>query len=456
MTSRRLRDVSHLQAGQADVDHRGDSAAAGAPHRNRNLMADLSHREGEGQRCLWLARAIPLPLSSGENVYTARLAQALVAAGASVTFMGLADPAAPLLQRAKAFERRIEWSVVPGRPKPTVLALASPLPFAAAQFTTRDYAQHLEAMLRERAFDAVILDHYPMSWAISHTQASKRNGARPPIAYIAHNFEIKLASDIARNFHGNLIRKAALYANVWKVANAVRSLANAADIIVTLTAEDGKNLAALSPWSAKLVLPPGYDGPRAPDRQIEQATPRRVAIVGSYRWIPKQMNLFAFLEAADPILGEAGVGIDVVGEVPDPVRKAWEARVKATRFHGFVDDLGEFLAARRMGLVVEEIGGGFKLKVLDYIFNRVPIAAIRGSMAGLPLKEGSDYLCFDSMPELANGVAAAIDDIERLNSMQQAAYRRCESRFDWSDRGRTLCDAIQHAVSRKRQLVDDR
>jgi polysaccharide biosynthesis protein PslH len=412
-------------------------------------MSDLWNREGEGQRCLWLARMIPLPLSSGENVYTARLAQALVAAGASVTFMGLADPSAPLLQRAKAFERRIEWNVVPGRPKPAVLAMTSPLPFAAARFTTRDYVQHLEAMLRERVFDAIILDHYPMSWAIGYIRGSKNKSARPPIAYIAHNFDTKLASDVARNFHGNLIRKAALYANAWKIANAVRSLAHVADIIVTLTAEDGKNLAPLSPLSAKLVLSPGYDGPRAPHRQIEQATPRRVAIVGSYRWTPKQMNLCAFLEVADSILGDAGVAIDVVGEVPDSVRKALEGRAKATRFHGFVGDLGEFLAARRMGLVIEETGGGFKLKILDYIFNRVPIAAIRGSMTGLPLTEGSDYLCFDSMQELANGVAATIDDIGRLNSMQEAAYKNCESGFDWSDRGRSLCDVIQHTVSRK-------
>jgi glycosyltransferase involved in cell wall biosynthesis len=403
-----------------------------------------------------LARTIPLPLSSGENVYTARLAQALAATGASVTFMGLANPAVPSLQPAKAFESRIEWSVVPGWPKPSVLALASPLPFAAARFATCDYAQHLEAMLRERDFDALILDHYPMAWAIAHIQGSKRNGARPPIVYIAHNFDTEVTADIARNFRGNLLRKAALYSNAWKTANAVRSLARAADIIVTLTAEDGKSLARLSPSSAQLVLPPGYDGPRAPDRQIVQATPRRVAIVGSYQWTAKQMNLSAFLEAGDSILQDAGVSIDVIGEAPEPFRKAWEARVTATRFHGFVDDLGDFLAARRMGLVVEETGGGFKLKTLDYIFNRVPIAAIAGSMTGLPLTEGSDYLSFDSMRELANGVAAAIDDIERLNSIQQAAYKKCESGFDWSDRGQTLCKAIQHAVNRKRQVVDDR
>jgi glycosyltransferase involved in cell wall biosynthesis len=163
----------------------------------------------------------------------------------------------------------------------------------------------------------------------------------------------------------------------------------------------------------------------------------------------KQINLSAFIESADSILQNAGVGLDVVGEGPDSFRKAQGASVKATRFHGFVEDVGEFLAARRFGLVIEKTGGGFKLKTLDYIFNGVPIAAIRGSISGLPLTPGLDYLSFESMRELGEGVVALIDDIERLNSMQQAAYKKCESGFDWGDRGRALYDIIRQAASRQ-------
>jgi hypothetical protein len=163
----------------------------------------------------------------------------------------------------------------------------------------------------------------------------------------------------------------------------------------------------------------------------------------------KQINLSACLEAADPVMQDAGIGIDIVGEVPDSFRKAWETRVKATRFHGFVEDLGNFLAERRMGLVIEETGGGFKNKILEYVFNRLPIAAIKDSMTGLPMIPGLDYLSFASMRELADGVAAVIDDVERLNSLQRAAYEKCDSGFDWSDRGRTLCNAVREAIDRQ-------
>lgn len=403
-----------------------------------------SDPEVEGPRCLWLARTIPLRLSTGDNVYSTRLAQALAGSGAEVTFMGLVSSAASSLRPPQTFERRIAWNIVPGQPNLAVLALASPLPHVAARFSTHAYARQLERTLRAYDFDAVILDQYAMVWAIPHIERTRKS-AKPLIVYIAHNFETKLSADTAQNFHGSLFRKAALYENARKIANAERKLARAADIIVTLTGEDAGSLASLS-TNVKLVLPPGYDGPRASERQIEHTTPRHVAVLGSFYWTPKQMNLAAFLEAADPIFESAGIGLDIVGEMPDHLRKACEARVKATRFHGYVDNLGEFLASRRMGLVVEETGGGFKLKALDYIFNRVPIAAIRGSIAGLPLTAGRDYLSFESMQELACGVAAAIDDLERLNSMQRAAYAKCENRFDWGDRGRILCDTIRQAV----------
>jgi len=402
-------------------------------------------------RCLWLAREIPLPLNTGDRTYTAQLSKALAAAGASVTFMGFSTSAASSQSAAEAFENGIHWIIIPGRPNPTVVALASSLPLVAARFGTSNYAHCLKATLRATDFDVIILDHYAMVWAIKHITKNGR-GRSSRVVYIAHNFEADLAADTARDYRGNPFRRAALQANARKIRNAERNLAQAADIIVTLTTEDAERLTRLSPLSAKLVLPPGYSGVHMTDRQITPSTPRRVAIVGAFRWIPKQMNLSAFLEVADPILQSAGVGLDIVGEGPDLFRMSWEARANATRFHGFVNDLGQFLAERRMGLVVEQTGGGFKLKILDYIFNRTPIAAIKDSMAGLPLLHGLDYLSFDSMRGLAEGVAAAVDDIQRLNFMQRAAYDKCEKAFDWSQRGETLCDALRQTLHRQSNL----
>ena len=50
------------------------------------------------------------------------------------------------------------------------------------------------------------------------------DGARPLIAYIAHNFETELAADIARSFRGNLLCKAALIACKKPLTNNVTSV----------------------------------------------------------------------------------------------------------------------------------------------------------------------------------------------------------------------------------------
>ena len=40
--------------------------------------------------------------------------------------------------------------------------------------------------------------------------------------------------------------------------------------------------------------------------------------------------------------------------------------------------------------------GGFKLKGLDYVFNRVPILAMRVALPGMPLEDGRSIGLFDS------------------------------------------------------------
>ena len=80
--------------------------------------------------------------------------------------------------------------------------------------------------------------------------------------------------------------------------------------------------------------------------------------------------------AADAVFARNDIQLDVIGGVPDKLREELASNSRATRFHGFVDDIAPFFSAARMAVVPEFIGGGFKLKYLDYIFGRVPVASI--------------------------------------------------------------------------------
>jgi glycosyltransferase involved in cell wall biosynthesis len=43
---------------------------------------------------------------------------------------------------------------------------------------------------------------------------------------------------------------------------------------------------------------------------------------------------------------------------------------------------------------------------------------------------------------LAHGVLEAIDDVDRLNRLQERAWAACADSFDWSSRGRQIVSAI--------------
>ena len=134
-------------------------------------------------------------------------------------------------------------------------------------------------------------------------------------------------------------------------------------------------------------------GSRIAYREINDKTPRRALIFGSAMWLAKQMNLIKFTVGADQLFYEREIELWVVGNIPDHLTKN---HFLATRVLGFVADLEPIFRGVGIGIVAERTGGGFKLKVLDYIFNRVPIAAIKGSIAGLPLTPETDYLWIDA------------------------------------------------------------
>ena len=51
-------------------------------------------------------------------------------------------------------------------------------------------------------------------------------------------------------------------------------------------------------------------------------------------------------------------------------------------------------------------------------------------------------MLFPDHASLARGVLDALDDVDRLNRLQERAYAVCRDRFDWASRGRQILSAI--------------
>ena len=390
-------------------------------------------------RCLWISRYIPYPLDAGAKVYSARLAESLAGAGAFVRYLGFGDAGC-----AKA-QPGMEWVAVGGQKRRQVAALLSSLPVAAAIDATTAYTMLLERQLGED-WDAIILDAYGTGWALQRCQRYAAQRGSTILVHVSHNHEEGLWHDMARQGSGSLPKRLALWLNYRKVRALERKVVQGVDLITTITDEDTAALA--TPRRARtLTLTPGHAGWIAPPRVISAATPRRVIIFGSFRWVMKQENLTRFLAIADPVFRDNGIALDVVGDVPAELLAALRARCQVTQFHGFVTEIAPYFLQPRIAVVPELIGGGFKLKFLDYIFARVPVATLSQAAAGLPPQLQRHMIRSDDLQALVAAIVSGIDDIELLNNMQQRAFEAGQALFRWEDRGQQL----RHAIMSLRQ-----
>lgn len=389
--------------------------------------------------CLWISRDLPFPLDAGDRIYSANMARSLAEAGARVRFMAFGDPA------AVPSDWPVQAQVIAGRKQGKLRALASPLPIAAAIHATPEYRAALAAALRE-AWDVIVFDSYGSGWALEACmQAYASKPRRPQFVYLSHNHEETLWRAMVRDSQAGWAKKLALWQNALKVCRLERRLVGVADMVTAISAEDHQRYQTQAPGRRGMVLTPGYGGWVAPTREITDACPVRLVLVGSFRWVVKQENLRQFLALADEPFHANGIQFDVIGDVPQELLEELTPSLKATYFHGFVDDVAPYFRTARMAVVPELIGGGFKLKYLDYLFGRVPIATVADAAAGLPDTIRRNMLCSGNLQQLVEGIVATIGQAARLNTMQRNAFAEANSLFRWQDRGLQFRRALEVA-----------
>jgi hypothetical protein len=390
-------------------------------------------------KVLWIAREIPFPADSGDRIYTGQMVRAFGQAVGGVTFVGIADQ-----QTGTAPDYpQVEWTSVPGPRHGLLRSLLSSWPLVAAVHATAAYKARLDVLFAQ-PWDAIVFDHYASGWALQRFLATPqgRSPQRPVIAYLAHNHEERVLRAIAANSDASLVRRLGFWQNWFKVRAMERYMVNHVDLVTAITQEDADSFAAQRAGLRTIVLTPGYNGAVSLPRHISDAMPRHVIMVGSFQWAAKQENLRQFLRIADPVFARNNIVFDVVGSVPDALRAELELTLKATRLHGFVQDPGALFDGARIALVPEAIGGGFKLKFLDYLFRRMPVATLTDAVAGLPPELRAEMIQSDTLAQLADAVVAQIDQVDYLDGLQQRAFAVAGSLFQWSDRGEGLRGAM--------------
>lgn len=376
---------------------------------------------------LWLSVTHPGLRHAGNQVYSGGMLDALGATGQAITLLTQDDgPPIPGVAVVAA---------PPPRFRPRVLGLGSRWPASVWQLAHPRMRRRFREQLAAADWRAVVIDQAASGWALDEMR-----GSPLPLVYIAHNQEGTVRTRVADG-EPAAIKRAVMRYDAAKYRRLERNLVSKASLVTAITAADAGAFTRQAGADRVLELTPGYDGARVERRRITAATPRRVVLVGRFEWAAKQQNLRRWAAEAVPILAAAGIETQVIGTVPPALHRQVER--PGLRIVGRVPELAAYLGDARIGLVAEEVGGGFKLKTLDYVFHRLPVAALADNLTGQPEGVRASALVAETPETLAPAIVDTIDDLERLNRMHQNAFVAAAAAFDWRDRAHHFLGALE-------------
>lgn len=388
-------------------------------------------------RILWLSKLHPHASGvSGDLLYTTGTARACVRQGAEICILAFDNE-----ERETTEDCGLRWKTVRLPRRAMGTHLLSSLPSTAHRYVSPLYMAEASTLIGE-SWDAIVVDSIAMGWIVSNLT---HGSASPPLVYFSHNDETSWRRSYVRTSYG--IKRMALRWDGAKAARLEHKLCERSSLISAITDKDATAFRARYPGKPVVVCPPGYDRTGEIPKAADFGAMREAVILGSFYWSAKQRNLLEFLNRAAAALAAAQVGIKVVGDMPANFHRFLAEKFPSVAVTGKVENFASHITSSRIGLIIDEVGGGFKLKSLDYIFHGLPIVTLDGAMEGLPLVDGVDFLSADTMEDVARQILDVIDDHPRLLTMRKAAFSSSRSVFNWEESATQLLSAISNLVS---------
>ncbi|NNF54394.1 MAG: glycosyltransferase [Acidimicrobiales bacterium] len=383
-------------------------------------------------KILWLSGEYLLPADSGLYRYSLDMLNALREMGHKVRAIGRARSA----DDSQNADDDGTWTILPHRNVPMWKKMAHPAPVKVTEVWDRDYADAVQEALASYDPDIVLLDHLRVGAALDVI-----DGTVPSI-YVSQNDETHVKEKMIPAAKG--IRKAALFVDLKKMERFENNLLSRCDGVSAISIADIDTFQARNPKGPIVHTLPSYRGTRRPERTITKETPRRVAMISTLYWGAKIDNMVMALRGLKPLIDDGTEVVVFTGGYPPPDEVS--RQYPKVRFEGYVDDFDKALADCRVGIVFEPVGGGFKMKTLDFIFHRVPLVTGHTSAMSLPLIPGKSVEEVRSETELAPLISSMLDDLDRLNDLQNTAFETCRDLFT-SESARPLSNLVKAITS---------
>ena len=375
-------------------------------------------------RVLFLSKVLPYPPAvAGDAVYSRGMIEAL----SDVLHLTV------LCSDSGASRRSgdgIDWHVVGPQRRGRAGSTLSRWPLVAWKGATPDWHGELDLLLK-RTWDAIVVDNLGAVHTLPKLERYRREHPGTKLVYVSHEYEFEVRRAKYGAYGMGIGARVASRLDLLKVRRWEECLLRSCDLVTVINDNDAEVFRRINPQQRFVTLTPGYDGLALSERTISDNTPRRVILLGGRKPQQKRQILIDWMKVGYTPLTQAGIEIVIVGDMDDDLREELSRNYPKSCILGFIDDTTSLIASARAGIIADTVGGGFKLRMLSYVFQRLPIIGLSEAISGLPTRNGSGYIGVRNLIELNESIISNIDNLDRLNSIQNTAFADCYGKFSW-------------------------
>lgn len=387
-------------------------------------------------KILYLTKVYPYPpATAGDAVYSRGIIEAL-ATKTDITVLSA--------ENRSSHEKNslIQWISTGQQKNGKIGSILSKFPLISWKNATRLFYQILNKEL-QKSWEAIVLDNVGLAHALDSVQKYKNQRPSVKIFYVSHECEYQTRKSKYDAYGLNPIKKIMASIDLQKIKEYENRLLRECDIVTVINIADVKIFKDIAPEKKYLPFSPGYNGNIIQYRKIDNTTPRKILLLGGRKSEQKKQILLDWMSVSYEVILKSGIEVVVAGDMDNNLKDTMREKYPKVTVCGFVDDLTGLIQTARMGLIVDTVGGGFKMRLLSHIFERLPIVGLSNAISGLPTIEGKGYIGAPTLETLLDKVLTSIDDVELLNQLQNQAFEDCITEYSWDSRSELFVKALR-------------
>ena len=215
---------------------------------------------------------------------------------------------------------------------------------------------------------------------------------------------------------------------------------------------DARRLEEVAPGSQTAVV---HNGVNAEWFKVQSSIPvrsREIVFVGPLYMYPNWDGIRLFVRESWPVIRrkDPEATLTLVGRATSAQVAELEAE-DGVQVLGFVPDIRPFIAGAQCCIAPLHIGGGTRLKILEYWAMGKPVVSTAIGCEGLRAKDGGNILVRDEPEAFADAVIDLLSDADFAESLGVNARATVEAEYTWdrigTDLRRLYNDLLNNATS---------